>query len=243
MIEVILSLGVISVAIISLLGLLGPTLTAVTTVNSTNAAISAVSELNVILNSAPFYNGSTGSSEDQSVYTWVQESTSAKPVVFLFYQVVSNVTTINPGTQLQVCVYPSNSTVVVPDPAHSTATTVVPYPDYSLMQADAEASPGAGRTIQGPIIAMAISLSPLAAGFPEGNFYTPPSSGSLFPSGALLPLPPNTAAAVAYYETYVPILVQVFSLSPDKYAAGTQFSLADLNQTNLLFSYTTAKLR
>jgi len=263
LIEVILSIGILAIAVVALLGLIGPTLGSVKTVLDTNAGVSAINKMNAILDTTPFYNGSTAASQLASVYTWIKNSNPSSgngPAIFFFY---NELETSSGNVTPQIAV---SDGVTLPgiDPAKPPSTSgggnVTPaFVPYSTLQTDAIAS---GTTsIDGPVIAMVLSISPMAqeasngGSFPAGeNYYTAPVSGSLFPSPAsALPVNPNatTPAPIAYPEAYLPILVQAFTVPVDQIiqggAGGKITSTADLvpilTESNRLFTYTTAKLR
>jgi hypothetical protein len=262
LIEVILSIGILAITIVALLGLIGPTLGSVKTVLDTNAGVSAINKMNAILDTTPFYNGTNSASQLASVYTWIKNSnpTSANgPTIFFFY---NELETSSGNVTPQIAV---STGVTLPgfDPENPPKTpggnSTLAFVPYTTLQSDAI---GEGTTsIDGPVIAMVLSISPMAqdasngGSFPTGeNYYTAPTSGSLFPSAAtLMNANPNlaTGTSISYPEAYLPILVQAFTVPVDQIiqggAGGKITSTADLvpllTESNRLFTYTTAKLR
>jgi hypothetical protein len=249
MIEVVLALSILAVAIVSLVGLLGPTLNSVKTVTDTNAALSCIPKLSAILDAAPFYPGGTPTANqiNYSVYTWIKDSTSTQPTVFFFYDNVGSATGVPANVNGPVIT--GNVGAYLGTLASAPVATLVggiPYRTIVQMQADAQSG-----AINGAVIAMTISLSPLAAQMAT-NYYgaagSNPAAGSMFPTGAgLTNANPNAVlgTSVYYPEAYLPILVQVFSVPVDQLASPTVFTPGptNLNSSNFLFSYTTAKLR
>jgi len=264
LIEVILSIGILAIAVVSLLGLIGPTLGSVKTVLDTNAGVSAINKMNAILDTTPFYNGTNTVSQLASVYTWIKNSNPTSgtgPAIFFFYNELET-TSGNVTPQIAV-----SDGVTLPglDPSKPASTpgggNVTPaFVSYATLQADAI---GSGTTsIDGPVIAMVLSISPMAqdatpghgGSFPTGeNYYTAPTGGGLFPSPDALPANPNAVSGttISYPEAYLPILVQAFTVPVDQIiqggAGGTITSTADLvpilTESNRIFTYTTAKLR
>jgi hypothetical protein len=251
LIEVILSVGILAIAIVSLLGLIGPTLGAVKTVIDTDAGVSAIGKMNAILDTTPFYNGTNAQSISASVYTWVRNSSTTTPTVFFFFNELNttsgNVTPSVAVTSTVELVGGNNT-----NPGGGNSTVVVPL--QTLLD-DAQNLTGL-KSVDGPIIAMTISISPMAQDstsggtFPTGeNYYTAPSSG-IFPSATSLPSNPNSTAGatVTYPEAYLPILVQAFTVSTDQLAYGTVNGTnpdltSILTDSNRIFTFTTAKLR
>jgi prepilin-type N-terminal cleavage/methylation domain-containing protein len=256
LIEVILSIGILAIAIVALLGLLGPSLGAVKTVLDTNAAVSAVEKMNTVLDSTPFFNGTNGPTSafaKASVYTWIYNSNSNNVSTFFFYNRletssgnITPVMAVSDGVQL-----PGVSTTT----SSNVSAQVV---SFAQMQSDAASLSGL-TSIDGPVIAMTLSISPMAqpvdkgGTFPAGeNFYTAPSNG-IFPSMSTTSNSnPNAAGTpIAYQEAYLPILVQVFTVPVDQLILGAggsgQTTSAQipliLTESNRLFTYTTAKLR
>jgi hypothetical protein len=264
LIEVILSIGILAIAVVSLLGLIGPTLGSVKTVLDTNAGVSAINKMNAILDTTPFYNGSTTASQQASVYTWIKNSDpngANGPAMFFFYnELQTSSGDVTPQIAVSDGVTLPGINPASQKPSNSSGTAPPAFVSYATLQADAI---GSGTTsIDGPVIAMVLSISPMAqdtssghgGSFPTGeNYYTAPASGSLFPSPAAMPTNPNaqTPAPIAYPEAYLPILVQAFTVPVDQIiqggAGGTISSTADLvpalTESNRLFTYTTAKLR
>ncbi len=234
MIEVILAIGILGVAVVALLGMIGPALDNVNTVQQINAGIACMSNLNTALNAAPFYDSNNISG---SVYTWVQSSKYNYPTIIYFYNEVQNGDTQKP--------------IIIPRQAIYCQNVNSKQPGYMLYTDMVTAIQNGA--IDGPVIAMSLSVSPLAANFssPLGNqAYAKannPPNGSLFPVNNL-PTNPNAQAGangVAYYEGYLPILVQVFAVPLDQISlnpGGFQAWKA-LTETQRLFTYTTAVLR
>jgi len=260
LIEVILSIGILAIAIVALLGLIGPTLGSVGTVLNTNAGVSAIAKMNEILDTTPFYNGTSGVSQRASVYTWIRNSNPAGangPAIFFFY---NELETSSGNVTPQIAV---SDGITLPwgDPASPPTTSgnaTPPFVSYTVLKSDAIGA--SGKSIDGPVIAMVLSLSPMAqdstngGSFPTGeNYYTAPATGSLFPTASALPANPNTqsGANISYPEAYLPILVQAFTVPVDQIILGgtggtitTSAGLVPvLIDSNRIFTYTTAKLR
>jgi len=234
LIEVILAIGILGVAVVALLGLIGPALETVRTVQETNQGINCISNLNALLSSAKFYDAEDLSG---SVYTWVQSSQAQQPTIFLFYNEILDITTDKPQIVPRVVLFSNAVRVKLPG-----------YMQMSDLTLAAQ-----NGAINGPVIAMSISLSPLAQNFspPLGSNAYPkginPPNGYIFPNNGL-PTNPDAANAqtgVQYPEGYLPILVQVFTLPLDQITIGASTFLPNqvLNESNRIFTYTTAKLR
>jgi type II secretory pathway pseudopilin PulG len=258
LIEVILSIGILAIAIVSLLGLIGPTLGAVRNVLDQNAGVTAVSQMNTILDTTPFFNGTgisnggssaTSSYSNATVYSWVKNSTNTSPVFFFFFDELDTSTGI-----VSPQVAASDGVSI---PGNSTSAPFVLT--FATLLEDAQGTNGT-KILSGPVIAMSLSLSPMAqqvskgGAFPTGeNFYTAPADG-IFPSNTL-PANPNalvtgSGIGIAYPEAYLPILVQVFAMPVDQLVLGSSTGALSstalagvLTDSNRIFSYTTAKLR
>jgi hypothetical protein len=253
LVEVILSLGILAVSIVAIIGLIGPTLNAVKQAQDLNGGTACISKMNALLDAAQFYDAGVPA---ESAYAWVRDSIDGSPTVFIFFDELNgpNQPAGWPaGTPFQFVARfnQNNSEVNEPNPVANGAQIVMVDLNDFVTAANQ-------FRISGSVIAVTVSLSPLAQNFPpqdtgqgqENTWYTAPQL-SLFPSNTL-PSNPNTANGingVQYAEGYLPILVQVFAIPLDHVEPGMsapaygKVLVQDLNASNRLFTYTTAKLR
>jgi len=272
LIEVILSLGIMGIAIVSILGLIAPTLSEVSYTQDLNSGTACIAKMNSLIESAPFWN-SQSTASGETVWVWVAESHSNSPTVFLFYDEIPNgangvpdntpvqrVVRFNADATGSINTPLAQMAVNVPDP-NSNRFPLFDTMDHFLTAVNES-------RISGPVIAMTLSLSALAQHFPataatagpyagldERGFYIAPAQGvlnGLFSDtnfGSFLADPDGFSTQTPFPEAYLPIYIQCFSVSISNLqtVGGVSVAEAQLNTsltlTNRLFTYTTAKLR
>ncbi len=262
LVEVILALGIMAVAIVSILGLIGKTLTAVRLADEISSGTGCIDKMNSLIQNSPFWDdGPDGSGE--SVYNWVVKSTSNSPTVFIFYnEVPDSTSSITGDSPLQRVVRFNTAFNAISKVAANYAMNQqkdVSIPQIPIYQSldDFVTAVTSGR-IDGPVIAMTLSASPLMKNFPkagpdgdETRYYGPPTNDSIFPNAVNMTTDPTgqSGSHVLFPEAYLPIYVQAFIVSltniqPGEDANTLSQSLVDnLTQGNRLFTYTTARLR
>jgi len=176
LVEVILSLGIMGIAIVSVLGLIAPTLNEVQYTQALNAGTSCIAKMNSLIEAAPFWS-SSADSRGECVWQWVADSHSNSPTVFIFYDEIPTGATGIPDTTPVQRIARFNTAAVAdgfnaPSTAlainlKDTATNRFPvYGDFNNNMADFLAAVNESR-ISGPVIAITLSLSPLVLHFPS----------------------------------------------------------------------------
>jgi hypothetical protein len=218
--------------------------------------------MNALIQNTPFYDASNDG-QGECVYNWVIKSSSNAPTVFVFYNVTPDSTsTITGDAPVQRVIRFNTSFQAISTPSQ---TYTMNKPDANVPQLpvydtlDNFVTDVTSGRIDGPIIAMTLSPSPLMNNFPtvaedgsqEGPYYLAPTNDKLFPSQVNMPDDPTGQSGTRkiYPEAYLPIYVQAFIVSvtniqPNEDANTLTQSLEDnLTEGNRLFTYTTAKLR
>jgi len=176
LVEVILSLGIMGIAIVSVLGLIAPTLNEVQYTQALNTGTSCIAKMNSLIEAAPFWS-SSADSKGECVWQWVADSHSNSPTVFIFYDEFPTGATGTPDTTPVQRIARFNTAAVADGfnapsanlaiNAQDQSTNRFPvYGDKNNNMADFLAAINESR-ISGPVIAITLSLSPLVLHFPS----------------------------------------------------------------------------
>jgi Tfp pilus assembly protein PilV len=274
LVEVLLSLGVIAIAIISVLGLIAPTLSEVQQTQELNEGVACIAKMNSLIDTAPFWD-SAATASGETVWQWIADSHSTSPTVFLFFneipQGASSTANSIPVQRVVRFNVSAVDTINVPNPLLAINIKDPAYTQFPLYEGmtDFLAAVNESR-ISGPVIAMTLSLSPLAQHFPtnvgvpagspysginEQSFYVPPAVGvlnGLFSDtafGTFLTDPDGFNSKTPFPEAYLPIYIQAFSVSVASVQSTSSAPdvetqiINNFSTGNRLFTYTTAKLR
>jgi hypothetical protein len=262
------------ITIISILGLIAPTLTEVQFTENLNAGTACIAKMNSLLEAAPFWS-SSGTAKGETVWQWIADSHSASPTVFIFYDEIPNGAGSNTDTTpvqrvVRFNVAASADSINDPTSAKLAINTVDPASNrFPLVDSMTHFLAAVNESrISGPVIAMTLSLSPLAQHFPisaatggpyaglnEQNFYVAPTStvlNGLFSDtafGNFLADPDGFSNQQPFPEAYLPIYIQAFPISIASLQSNSGVPVAEnqiintFSAGNRLFTYTTAKLR
>lgn len=257
-----LALGVMGLAVVSILGLVGPTLGFVKQAQDINAGTTCIEKMNTILETAPFWDTDSNLA-GETVWQWVRESEFDSPTTFIFYDEIpqGSGADSNKTPQQRVVRFnlkhndlntPLPSLAVVNNFTNDPAVPALPV--YRKIEDFVQAV--AENRVNGPVIAMTLSLSPLVKNFPltgpvgrEVDWYQDPPHEGLFPVSVGLTKDPSGISDKIYPEGYLPIYIQAFTVptyniqsQQDTSAFGQQL-VSSFTANTRLFTYTTAKLR
>ena len=227
LVEVVLAVGVLAVSVLAMMGMMGPSLSQVKTVTDSNVATAVISKVNSVIQSMSF----------DDVYQLVSKGNTGKSSysnvgVLFFYTEEQN-------GEL------SRDRVSI-DASGMGNTTNMGFTSYQDMANGASPSGSSEWRVTSPVIAVVISLSPMAKNIPNLNVsyqdaspYDNNTGKNMFPSYSM---PAKDSMP------YIPIMASVFTIpNLQQNLTGSSFSSTARDDVftlnNRLFTFQTVKVR